>query len=62
MVVDLKKKEREGARWLNCVWVFCEIFFRFVFGSGFLLLLFLLLEEVWECGVEFGRENFVSGG
>ncbi len=42
--------------------MFCEIFFGFVFGGGFPLLLFLLLEEVWECGVEFGREIFVSGG
>jgi hypothetical protein len=54
----VKKKEREGAQWLNCVWVFCENFFCFVFGCGFLLLLFLLLEEVWECGVELGREMF----
>lgn len=58
----MNKKEREGAPWLNCVWVFSEIFFCFVFGGGFFLLLFLLSEEAWECGVEFGRENFVSGG
>ncbi len=49
----MKKKEREGAQWLDCVWVFCEKFFGFVFGGGFLLLLVFVVGGglgMW-CGI-----------